>query len=184
MIGIGKQGAWLSSAETQATEKTLTLPDSQNNTMLLLKVMTEEFSVPEVLSIPLISGRLSQVLSNASEALLIQYWRATFPWDSLQSGKATLLESLHPILKRTRTVPENFRCLDTTDTRTDKQYSMKTVVIAGFLGPENFLLYGNTHDLCIFDFQFTHDCLLLISISKERYYAQLFMSLCIKTTAS
>ncbi len=62
-VSLCKQWTRFPSSESQLFEHALTLTDSEDDAMLLVQVMTEESSVPEVLSMPKITGRLPQVLS-------------------------------------------------------------------------------------------------------------------------
>jgi hypothetical protein len=92
--------------------------------------MTEQFSIPEVLGIAKFQGRASKVLSNHLSQGIIESRRPTWPWSFLQSRKAALFKTAHPVLDCAGAMAKDLGDFSAAKARTYKQDSMEAVIIA------------------------------------------------------
>ena len=155
-VGMGDHRTRFSAPEPQLGKQPLALANTKMDLILFSQVVTEEFSIPERLTVLEFSRRLAQVLLQFPPNRRIQRRGPTRAGDFLKTTKAVFLKALHPILHRASAVAEQVGYFGTTKTRTDHEDTMQFMVIARFFRTDNFLLYRNANNVSIFDFQSLH----------------------------
>jgi len=130
--------------------------------------MAEKLSIPHILSIPKRPGRTAKILGDGFPSVHIQGRRSAWTSPFLKPGKSTLFKTLHPILDRPASLPKQLGHLTAGKSGTDKQDSVQPVIIPGLLGPKDLLLQGDSHNVCVLDFQFSHIGLLSSGSIPER----------------
>jgi hypothetical protein len=104
-VGPCQRRTGLAQTETQLTEQSLTLPHAQFDPVLPLNPRCQGLAIPEIATQANLARHLAQHRSDLFQLLLLQS-----PWPSgalplNQSSKATLLESMHPVLNCARRIP-------------------------------------------------------------------------------
>jgi hypothetical protein len=152
--------ARLAEPEPELMEKPLALPDSETDPFFLLKMMADEFSIPEVLGVAQCTWRATQVFSKSPKDLLIQDARTTGAQALFEPCEAAFLETAHPVLDRARAVSQHVGNLIAAESVTDEQNAVEPVVVARLFRAHDLLLNGNLVDVSMFDFQSLHGTLL------------------------
>jgi hypothetical protein len=158
---MSNQRARLSKAKAHLSEDSLTLPYPKVNLMESFKVMGEQLAVPEVLVMTEFSRVAPQVTIDGLPLSFIEPSRTPIPLTFTQPGEAAFLKTLHPAFNRSRILPESIANVITAEAMCYQEDPMQTVIITGFLRPQNLLLHCNSHDLLIRDLQFAHVHVLL-----------------------
>jgi hypothetical protein len=158
---MSNERARLSKAKAQLPENPLTLPHPQVNLMEFFKMMGEQFAVPEILCMTEFSRVSPQVIIDGLPLSFIEPSRAPLSFTFTQPGEAAFLKTIHPAFDRAGILPESIGNIVTAKAVGYQEDPMQTVIITGFLRPQNLLLHCNYHDLLIRDLQFTHVHVLL-----------------------
>jgi hypothetical protein len=158
---MSNKGARLSKTKAHLSEDSLTLPYPKVNLMEFFKVMREQFAVPEVLFMTEFSRVSPQVIIDGFPLSFIEPSRTPLPLTFTQRGESAFLKTLHPAFNCTRILPESITNVIAAETMCYQEDPVQAVIITGFLRPQNFLLYCNSHDLLIRDLQFAHVHVLL-----------------------
>jgi hypothetical protein len=144
------------------------LTNPEVHIVALFQVMAEKLSIPHIPGIAKRTGRPAKILGDGFPSVHIQGRRPAWTSPFLKSAKSTLFKTLHPILDRPTSLPKQLGHLTAGKSGTDQQHSMQPVIIPGLLGPEDFLLQGDSHNVCVLDFQFSHIGLLSPGSIPER----------------
>jgi hypothetical protein len=152
--------SWLPPAKAKLTDQSLTLTNPEVHIVALFQVMAEKLSIPHILGIAKRPGRTAKILGDRFPSAHIQGRRSAWTSTFLKSGKSTLFKTLHPILDRPTSPPKQLGHLTAGKSGTDQQHSVQSVIIPGLPGPEDLLLQGDSHNVCVLDFQFLHIGLL------------------------
>jgi hypothetical protein len=153
---MGDQRPRLSQTEPHLAKKPLTLPHTQANSMECFQVVGQQFTVPELLRVSKLSWIAPQILIHGFPLGLAETSRASFSFAFMQPSKAKVLETLHPTPNSARVLPENISNVIAIEAVSYQQHTMQPMIVAGFLGSQDFLLDRNPHDLFIGDLQFAH----------------------------
>jgi len=160
-IRFRNQRARFSKPKTQVPENTLALPDSQIHSKALSEMMREEFSIPKVLLITQFTGMLAKILAHRLPLFHGEPPRSARSFEVSQSSKPVLFKVVNPALNCRRMLSKQFCNLITAQASADKQNSMKSVIITGFLRTRNFLLNCDAHNISVRYLKLFHDGALL-----------------------
>jgi len=122
--------------------------------------MAEQLAIPEILDISKDLRVFTQIFPDDLQSGFIQRGGTPSSLALLQARKTPIPKTPHPILNRTWTLPKEARHLVTTESRTDQQNTVQSMVVTRFLGAMNLLLNRDSHKVRILDFQFSHEILL------------------------
>jgi hypothetical protein len=153
---MSNKGARLSEAKAHLSEDSLTLPYPQINLMEFFKVMGEQFAVPEVLYVTEFPRVAPQVIIDGLPLSFIEPSRTPLPFTFTQCGEAAFFKTLRPAFDRAGILTESIGNLITAKAMGYQEDPVQTVIITGFLRPQNLLLHCNSHDFLIKDLQFAH----------------------------
>jgi hypothetical protein len=78
-----------------------------------------------------------------------------------------ILETMNPVLNRPRALAQKNGDVIGAHAGTGEKHTVEPMVIAGFFGPLDLILDGESHDVSIRDIQTTHDGLLSEAIISE-----------------
>ena len=139
----------------------MTLPHAQINVMKCFQVVGKEFPVPEALRVSKLPWTSPQCPIDGFPLGLTETSRTALPFSFMQSGKPAFFKALNPAFDRAGVLSQNTGNVITAQAVSNQEDAMQPVIIAGFLGSQDFLLHRNPHDLFIRDLQFTHGRALL-----------------------
>jgi hypothetical protein len=140
------------------------LANPEVHTVALFQVMADKLSIPHILGIAKRPGRMAKVPS-----VHLQGRRLAWTIPFAKPGKPTLYKALHPILCWPTPLPKRLGHLTAGRSGKDQQHAVQSLIMSGLIGPEGFLLQGDSHNACILDFQFSHIGLLPRENMPERY---------------
>ena len=143
-------------AKTHLSENALALTHTHFHPVLLRKVMREQFSVPEILPIAKLFRTLVQIILQLIPGLFFQSPRSSRSFLLGQPCKSAIVKTSYPAMHSPRVLPDKPCNLPATKALADQQHTVETVVIAGFIGPHDFLPNGNSHDLLVHNLQLAH----------------------------
>jgi hypothetical protein len=136
-------------------------------------MMRQEFSVPEVLRISQLSWTSPQITVYRLPLSFIEPSWATGAFPLLQPSKTVSLKSIDPALDSDRILPQPLCHLVAANAIANQQNSMQAMIVSGLLRSCNFLLYCQTHDFDISNFQFAHrNALLALYYDKKDAISQ------------
>jgi hypothetical protein len=153
---MSNERARLSKAKAHLPENPLTLPHPKLNLMEFFKVMGEQFAVPEILYMAEFSRVSPQVIIEGLPLSFTEPSRTPLSFTFAQTSEAAFLKTVHPAFDRARILPESIGNIVTAKAVGYQEDPMQTVIITGFLRPQNLLLHCNSHNLLIRDLQFAH----------------------------
>jgi hypothetical protein len=156
-VGFGDEWAGLAAAESHLPENPLTLAHAQVDRTRFLQVVGQQLTVPEVLAITILPGRLTQCLFQPRPLRGANARRSTWALPVEQSPKPIPIEPMHPPLDGHRVFAKVLGHVVTTQSVADQENPMQTVIIARFLRALNFLLQGYLHDFVIVNSQLAHN---------------------------
>ena len=130
-------------------EEPLALSHTEGDSVMLLEVVGEQQTIPQVLIISQFSGRLPYLLS---QSLLIRggkptgaSWAIPFP----QSGKAITEQPVNPIFDGSGRVSVETCCFIRTGSLEDVEHDVEPVKVSPFAGSRYFVLNGGDECFCI-----------------------------------
>jgi hypothetical protein len=118
--------------------------------------MAQELSIPQILRVAQIARRTTQIASDTLLNAGIQGRWATRSLSLLETGKTALFKTMDPVLYGSRTVPEEPCNFGAAVARTYQENAMKLMIVSRFIRSQNFLLHRYSHNVRIFDFEFSH----------------------------
>jgi hypothetical protein len=160
-ISLGNQWTRFPEPETQVSKDSLALSYRQIHSVRFPEMMGKKLPIPKILRVSQIPRLLAKVLTHHLPLLCGQPPWPTGPLTIQQTGKPAPFKAANPALNRGRVLPKEIPHLIATQTPTDKQHAMKSVVIAGFFGARNLLLYRNHHNVSIGYPKLSHSAALL-----------------------
>jgi hypothetical protein len=156
-VGFGDKWTGLAASESHLPENPLTLPHPQVDRTRFLQVMGQQLTVPEVLAITILPGRLTQCLFQPRPLRAGNARRSARALPVQQSPKPIPIEPMHPPLDRHRVLAKILGHMVTAESVADQQNPMQTVIISRFFRALNFLLQGHLHDFVIVNLQLAHN---------------------------
>ncbi len=105
--GSRQNGPGLAEPELELPEQTLALTDPQLDAVGLLQPSRQRLAIPQVDAHPRVARSLSQHPIDLFDLLLTQPTGASGPFSLGQTPQSLLLETVNPILDRTRCVPQS-----------------------------------------------------------------------------
>jgi hypothetical protein len=160
---------WFPTPEAKLPEQPLTLTHAQLDVVGSFQMITQKLSVPHVLPVAELPGRLAKILSDSGPRANVQGRRTARTATFLKACKPAPLKALHPILDGSSALAEQPGDLSTRKSRRDEQNSVQSVIIAGLLGTQDLLLQGYSHNLGVLDLQLSHIGLLSGKSLPENY---------------
>jgi hypothetical protein len=124
--------------------------------VLLSQVVRQQFTIPEVLPVAQVAGRLAQHPLQLRPLVGVEPCGAPVARAFPQTRKSIGVESVDPALHGHRILAQERRHFTATQAVTNQQHPMEPVVISGFIRAENLLLDGDLHDVRVTDLEFTH----------------------------
>ena len=155
-IRLGNNRSGFAEAEVQVMKNPLALSSAQANAVGPMQMMSEQFSIPEVLGIAELAGGPPQVTVSLRQLRLRQSRRTPRPVSLFQSCKTAPLKSVHPTLHRRGILPQPLCRLVTIHALADEQQPVQAMLVARFLRAQNLLLQCHTHDVDIGNLQLSH----------------------------
>jgi hypothetical protein len=160
-VGLSNQWTRFPKPKTQVSKNSLALPYPQVHAVGLPEMMGKELPIPEILFISQIAGLPAKVPTYHIPLLCCQPSWPTGPPTIAQTSKAVPFKTANPALNSGRVLPKETPNLRATQTATDQQHSMKSMVIPSLLGSRNLLLNSNAHNGSIGYLKFSHPAALL-----------------------
>ena len=148
-VSMGNERPRLAQSEAHFPKEPLALTDSQVDLKLLLNERRQSFAVPQMpRQIIVFRGEPEGhtyflPLSSAQRPGTAR----TFAF--FQSAKTFFLEPFHPILHSSEGVTQKPRHLQTSHTLSYQKNSMKTMIVASFMGAPYLCLERHDHCFCI-----------------------------------
>jgi hypothetical protein len=128
----------------------------------------EQLPVPEVLGVAELAWGAPQLPVHRVPLRDIEPPGAATPVPLVQPGEAAGLKPPYPAFDGARGLAEEIGDGVTGEPVRDQQDPVQPVIVAGLLGPQDFLLQGELHDLGIGDLQFAHAHVLLVATTTGR----------------
>jgi len=138
-VRLGNHWAGFSPAKAQLMKEILALPNLQFNIELFLQVMTQEFTVPQVLRIPEFPREAAQVLRQNG---LVPRQKPGIPSNSsgiTQAIDARFIITLNPVLNCSRAIAKKRNNICACPSITNEQYAMKPMLEPGFICAMDFI---------------------------------------------
>lgn len=139
-ISFSDQGPWFTPPEAKLPEKALALTDPQFDFKSLLNKFRQRLAVPQGSSQPNLPRCFSETLIDLLKLIRGQATGPSRPFTVDQAGKAIRFKAMHPILNGARCITQKSRYLRASHPLRYKEYSMKPMVVARFLGTAYFIL--------------------------------------------
>lgn len=147
--------------KSQLMEDPLALTNPQGYLLSLFKVMRQKLSIPKILRIAKLSGRLAQVVIDKLQLSWCQPLRASGLLLVFQTAEPVHFKSPYPPLDGRGMMAKHLPHVVTGESLANQQYAVKAMIIAGFLRTKNFVLQRHFHHLRIGDLQSLHGKSLL-----------------------
>ncbi len=145
----------------------LALSDAQLYPEPLRQVMTQELSIPQILGVPQLARRATQIATQTLTDTRIQRRWTPGARNLLQTGKTALFKTMDPVLHSPRTVSEKGCDFGAAIPGADQEDSMKLMIVPRLIRPQNFLLNRNSNNVRILDFEFAHGILPLRGVYQK-----------------
>jgi len=117
----------------------------------------EQLAVPQMTGMTKLLWVASQVTSQRRPLLGAQRGWPTRTRPVAQAGQSMGFESRHPALHRSSIFPKQFGDLLAAVAAGDQQQPVQPMVVPRLIGPSDFLLNGQAHDVGISNVQLSHD---------------------------
>jgi hypothetical protein len=153
--------ARFSQTKFRLAENSLTLAHSQINAVQFSQMPGKPFAFPEILGGRKVSRTPLQIAIDGLTQGFTEPSLPSLPLAVMRPLEAAFFKTMHPTFAGARVLPEDVSNIAAVKALRDQKNSMQPMVIAGFLGPQNLLLYCNSHNLWIKDFEFAHVHVLL-----------------------
>ena len=139
-VGLRDHRPRFAPPEAQLPEHALALANTDTDPITHLNECGQRLTVPQGSAQPNLPRCLSE---NFVDLLKLFRAQASGPSRSLsvhQAAQAPLLKSMHPVFNGPRRVTQQSRRFRASHSLCHKEYSMKPMVVARFLGPPDFIL--------------------------------------------
>jgi len=146
-VGFGDQGAAQSIAGIHQPEETLALANTQRELVMFLQARREALAVPEIGIHAKSRGRLAHPSAHFLQLLGGESGRSSGMVSLRQTGQSVEIEMSHPIGDGAWRVSKEPGGLLATHSRSNKQHTVKSVIISGILMAIDFLLKHSPADL-------------------------------------
>src|SRR6266446_270901 len=156
-VGLGDNGARFAQPEAHLPEQALALAYPQLELIVPAQVLGQQHTIPQRLRKPKFARTAPQIALQALPVLVAESSRSSRPLALLQSGKADLLEAVHPALHRALALTEPQRRLSRAHAVSHQQDSVQSVIVPRLVVALDLLTYGNTHHIRVADFQLPHN---------------------------
>src|SRR4029077_14793973 len=155
-IGLGDLGSGLAQPEPHVAEDALALTHPQRHPVAQAQMHREQLAVPQMTGMTERLRIASQVTPQRGPLLGAQCARPTRTHPVAQACEAMGFEACHPALHRSSIFPKQVGALRATVPASDKQQPVQPMVVPRLIGSREFLLDGQSHDVGIRNFQFSH----------------------------
>jgi hypothetical protein len=155
-IGLSHLWPGLTQTKVHLLEDALTLMHTESDLVALLEMRRQQLAVSQVSNMTEIRGIAAQVASQSRPLLGIQASRSSRALAITHSLKSLLLKAFDPALHGATVFAKKSCNLLATVATSQKQQTVQSVVVPGFIRAEIFLLNRDSHDLWIGNFELTH----------------------------
>ncbi len=166
-VGTSDHGSRFSQSKAQLVKESLTLANPHHNLLGLLNMIRQKLSIPEILGVPKLPRRSSQIPIHDLQLLRRQSPTAPRFFMIFQTAESMGLKPLNPPLNSHWMMPKQLSHFIAGPSPTNKQYSMKTMIVTRFLRTKDFILQCDFHNLWVSNFQTSHGASLLNPIIHE-----------------
>jgi hypothetical protein len=149
----------LAEAKSHLAKEPLTLPHPKGYTVMRVQMLGQQLTIPQTGRVAELGGTAPEILAQQHPLACVNRLRTARAFAFSQSIQTLRLERIDPTLHRTPIFAEQFRNLLTALSRSNQQQTMQAMVISSFLGPDNFLLNGDSHNVGVSNLQSSHDSL-------------------------
>jgi hypothetical protein len=170
-------GAGLAQSEPRVAEDSLALAHPQPHLVAQAKMRREQLAVPQMTGMAKLLRVTSQVTPQRRPLLGVQRGRPTRTHPVAQACQSMGFESPHPALHRPPIFPKPFGDLLAAVAASDQQQPVQPMVVPRLIGSSDFLLDGQSHDVGISNFQFSHDS-ASTSVSGHQYNSRMRQYIC------
>ena len=155
-IGLGDLGSWLAQSESHVAEDALALAYYQRHPVAQAQMRREQLAVPQMTRMTEFLRIASQVTPQRRPLLGVQRSWPTRSHPVAQAGQSMGFKTRHPALHRPPIFPKQVGDLLAAVAASDQQQPVQPMVLPRLIGPSDFLLDGQSHDLGISNFEFSH----------------------------
>src|SRR5271157_3309939 len=155
-VRLGNDRSRLAESEAQVMKEALALSRTQANAVGLIQMMGEQLSIPEIVRIAELAGRVPQVAFHLPQLRRREPRRTARPLSFLQPRQASPLKTVHPTLHGRGILSQPLSHLVTIQALADEQQSMQAMVVTRLVRSKNLLLQRHAQEVNIRNLQLPH----------------------------